>query len=432
MKRVWRTGFAIVLAGVLLTGCGGGTGNSTDSTENNGDGAANSGETKELDFLWFADGNETEVMQSLIDEYEAENPEIKINLQEVPFEDMSNKIMMSVSGGEAPALARTTDGIVAQVSEACVDFRDYVEDSDELLSQFMDSIQYQYVVDGKICGLPTEVTANGMIYNKTAFEQAGVEVPSGPDDIWTWEEFTEALTTVVNNSDVKYGMVIDNPTHRWCTMLYEFGGSLITEDGGNLSSPESLACIEFTKKLHDDGLVPQSVWLGGEDPNNMFRSGQVACHLSGTWMMQNYNENIKDFEWGVTYMPIEKTRSSVPGGKNLTAYEGSGYEQEAVDFILWVTAKEQNEKYCVDSLFVSPRLDNANIEYPFGSEYFAIFSDELNHTVDAAAFDWSHADVIAEIGTTLTDDWSAVISGQMTPEEMAAEIDELSNGVMKK
>ena len=131
--------------------------------------------------------------------------------------------------------------------------------------------------------------------------------------------------------------------HRWATILYEFGGSLANENGGNLSSPESMNAINFTKGLFDDGLAVSSIWLSGEDANNLFRSGQVAVHISGTWMIQNYNENIKDFEWGVTYMPKGTTRSSVPGGKNITAFKGTGCEQEAVDFITWVTAKEQNE-----------------------------------------------------------------------------------------
>lgn len=132
----------------------------------------------------------------------------------------------------------------------------------------------------------------------------------------------------MDSGAVKYGMVIDNPSHRWATILYEFRGSLANENGGNLSSPESMNAINFTKGLFDDGLAVSSIWLSGEDANNLFRSGQVAVHISGTWMIQNYNENIKDFEWGVTYMPKGTTRSSVPGGKNITAFKGTGCERK--------------------------------------------------------------------------------------------------------
>ena len=333
---------------------------------------------------------------------------------------------MAASGGEAPALVRTTEGITSNCKEAYVDIADYVEDRDALLSQFMSSIQSYFVQDGKICALPTDVTANGLIYNKTAFDKAGVAVPTSPDDIWTWEEFIAALRTVMEKGGVTYGMVIDNPTHRWSTILYEYGGRLVSPEGPAFNSPEALAAIAMTKSLFDEGIVPKSTWLGGEDPNNLFRSGQVAVHLAGNWMLTNYRDNIKDFEWGVTYMPIEKNRSSVPGGKQLAACANTGVEKEAVDFILWVTGQEANKQYCEESLFISPRLDNAQLNYSFGSEFFAIFADELANTVDAAAYDWGFPGLAAKIGTELTYGMYDVVAGTRTAEDLVQAVDALS------
>lgn len=427
MKKVLAMVLALAMA-FALTACGG-SGMSDQGTS--GSGAGSTGEVKEMDMFWFSDGGDTAAMQKLIDQYQTENPNIKINLIEIPFEDIQNKIMVSVSGGPPPALARTTESVTSFINEATIDFADYV-DKDELLSQFLPSIHNYFVLNDKVCSVPTDVTANGLIYNKTAFEKAGVSVPTSPDDIWTWEEFEQALKTVMEKGGVQYGLVIDNPTHRWSTILYEFGGSLANENGGNLSSPESLAAIEYTKHLFDEGIVPKSTWLGGEDPNNMFRSGQVAAHLSGNWIFINYRDNITDFEWGVTYLPTEVTRSSVPGGKQLTAFEGSGMEQEAVDFIMWVTAQEQNAQYCEESLLISPRLDNAELNYSFGSEYFAIMANELDNTVPEASFDWGYPNLSAELQTILEEGFSEVINGTMTAQELAAEADAATNALMGK
>ena len=427
MKKVLAMVLALAMA-FALTACGG-SGMSDQGTS--GSGAGSTGEVKEMDMFWFSDGGDTAAMQKLIDQYQTENPNIKINLIEIPFEDIQNKIMVSVSGGTPPALARTTESVTSFINEATIDFADYV-DKDELLSQFLPSIHNYFVLNDKVCSVPTDVTANGLIYNKTAFEKAGVSVPTSPDDIWTWEEFEQALKTVMEKGGVQYGLVIDNPTHRWSTILYEFGGSLANENGGNLSSPESLAAIEYTKHLFDEGIVPKSTWLGGEDPNNMFRSGQVAAHLSGNWIFINYRDNITDFEWGVSYLPTEVTRSSVPGGKQLTAFEGSGMEQEAVDFIMWVTAQEQNAQYCEESLLISPRLDNAELNYSFGSEYFAIMANELDNTVPEASFDWGYPNLSAELQTILEEGFSEVINGTMTAQELAAEADAATNALMGK
>lgn len=439
-RKVIELALAGVLAMGILGGCakkeeaplnpGGQTAAASENTQAaDGDSKAG-GEVKTLDMFWFADGSETDAMKKLIAEYESQNPNIKINLLEVPFAEMENKIMMSVSGGEAPALSRTTETIISAVHEATLDLGDYVN-REEFLAQFMPSIENYYVVNNKICAAPTDVTANGMIYNKTAFLKAGVAVPASPDEIWTWDEFVEALKKVMKDGGVQYGLVIDNPTHRWSTIMYQFGGHFLSPEGPDFDRQENIDAINFTKKLFDEGIIPKSTWLGGEDPNNMFRSGQVAVHLSGNWMLTNYRDNIKDFEWGVTYMPKQKNRSSVPGGKQLAAFKDTGVEQEAVDFIQFVTSKEANEQYCKESLFLSPRLDNANIEYSFGEEYFAIFANELANTVPDASFDMGYPGFTGKINPSQKEGMFEVIAGNRTAEEHVKEIDELAREVFQ-
>lgn len=424
-----RRSTLLVLAGALAAGMLCGCGQKTEAPET-AETANNSGETKTLDMFWFADGAETESMQKIIAEYEELNPDIKINLLEVPFAEIENKIMMSVSGGEAPALSRVSESTISAVHEATLDLSEYVERED-FLSQFTPSIESYYVVDGKICAAPTDVTANGMIYNKTAFEKAGVKAPSSPDEIWTWDEFVEAVKKVMKDGGVQYGLVIDNPTHRWSTIMYQFGGHFLSENGPDFERQENIDAINFTKKLFDEGIVPKSTWLGGEDPNNLFRSGQVAVHLSGNWILTNYRDNIKDFEWGVTYMPKQKTRSSVPGAKGLAAFKDTGVEQEAVDFIKFATSKEVNEQYCRESLFLSPRVDSEDIDYPFGKEFFEIFADELANTVPDASFDMGYPGFTGKINPSQKEGMYEVIAGERTAEEHVKEINELAKEVFQ-
>ena len=95
MKKVLAMVLALAMA-FALTACGG-SGMSDQGTS--GSGAGSTGEVKEMDMFWFSDGGDTAAMQKLIDQYQTENPNIKINLIEIPFEDIQNKIMVSVSGG---------------------------------------------------------------------------------------------------------------------------------------------------------------------------------------------------------------------------------------------------------------------------------------------------------------------------------------------
>src|SRR5690625_1775921 len=335
MKKLTSTLFLsfVIALSILLVAC---------SNNANEDNNSNSSDTKEvtLDYLWFTDGVEGDVMKEIIKEYQEENSHVTINLIEVAYADFATKLKTMIAGGEPPALTRITDtGIFA---DQALDLTPYVGGVEEFTSQFLPSIKPYYVQNDKIIAAPMDVTANGMIYNKTLFDKADVEVPQSPEDVWTWEEFAKALKEVKEKGGAKYGLLVDFTPHRYSTILYEFGGSLFTEDGSALAinNENGVRAFDYFIKLHEDEIIPESVWLGGENPNNLFRSGTAAAHLAGNWVLSNY-QDIEDFEWGVTYLPKEEIRSSVPGGKYIMGFKGSGVEDEAAEFIKYLASQER-------------------------------------------------------------------------------------------
>lgn len=375
-----------------------------------------------LDFVWFSDGVEGDVTKEIIKEYQAKNSHININMIEVPYKDLETKLKVMISGGEPPALSRLTQ--LGAFKDTLVDLSQYIKDSDKFIDQFSDSLQSFYILDGKVIAAPIDTTANGIIYNKTAFDKAGISVPASPDNIWTWDEWADALKQVMEKGGVRYGMVFDKTPHRFSTLIYQAGGRMLSEDGKKvvINSPEVVETVNFFVKLHQEGIIPDSVWLGSENPNNLFRTGQVGMHFSGSWMLTNYRDNVEGFEWGVTYMPKGKIRSSVPGGKYIGAFQNSGVEEGAVDFIQYFTSKEVNAKYAKESLFISPRKDNANLDYDFGKDMFAIFANELLVTPGAAAQDWADPILIPAIQNELRDGIVEVMAGRMTAEEMLNDV----------
>jgi alpha-1,4-digalacturonate transport system substrate-binding protein len=371
-----------------------------------------------LDFVWFSDGNEGDVMKGIIKDYESKNPNVKINLIEIAYKDLSTKLKTMITGGKPPALARISTTEIGSFSNQALDLSAYVGGADKFTEQFIDSIKPYYVINNKVVAAPMDVTANGLIYNKTLFDKAGVKVPTSPDNVWTWDEFQTALKQVMEKGGAKYGMVWDYTPHRWSTLLYQYGGSMISPDGtkATINSEAGVQATEYFKKLHTDGVMPTSVWFGGENPNNLFRSGTVAAHFAGNWMISNYKD-ITNFEWGVTYMPKAKQRSSVPGGKFVMGFKESKTEKETADFIQYLSTKEVNSKYNQESLFMSPRKDSAKLDYAYGKEMFEIFSNELSNTSAAAAEDWSKQTIVPKFSNDLKNSLSEVIAGKTTAKE---------------
>ena len=231
-----------------------------------------------------------------------------------------------------------------------------------------------------------------MIYNKTALEEAGVAVPQSEDEIWTWDEFTEAAKTVVEKTDCQYGLAFDKTQRRYQVLMYQFGASVVNNDGTAVvaNSPESVGALEYFIQLHEDGVMPKSVFLGTEDPSALFKSGQLAAAIQGSWKISDYTENITDFEWGVTYMPIGTQRANRLGGNFFCAIKDSGKEEQAKEFLKWfydcllyTSHPNANTQRSTDDI----KLHRAIVDYNrenclpgcmmiLGTDNFSIFIDE--------------------------------------------------------
>jgi len=413
---------------LIMGGC-----SSTKSGSNSSSSNAPSETAKKvkLDFVWFTDGVEGKVMKEIIADYQKEHPNVEINLIEVPYDDLEAKLKTMITGGKPPALARVTNP--GAFASAALELTPYLGDKDTFMSQFLDGLKYYCIVDNRLIAAPMEVTANGLIYNKTLFDKAGVKVPQSPDEVWTWDEFAAAIKKVMKDGGAKYGVVWDFTPHRWTTLLYEFGGSIFNQDATdtNINKPEAIEALNYFKKLVDEDVVAKAVWLGGENPNNLFRSGTAAAHLSGSWMIANYRDTIKNFEWGVTYLPKAKIRSSVLGAKFVMAFKNSGVEKEAGEFIKYLASKEIDDKYVRESLFLSPRK-NPDVTYDFGTEMFKVFSNELAVSPPAASYDWSRQDIIPKFTSDLKAAVVEVLQGKKTAKEALDHVAQLAKEAIKE
>ena len=138
---------------------------------------------------------------------------IPVEIVEVPKDDRDTKLANMIQGKDAPALIRTD--IYGAYENQLMDLSDVIS-IDEFPESLHEKIQND---DGELIALPIDVTVTGMIYNKTAFDAAGVSVPQSEDDIWTWDEFTEAVKKVVANSDCQYGLAFDKTQRRYQVLI---------------------------------------------------------------------------------------------------------------------------------------------------------------------------------------------------------------------
>ncbi len=388
------------------------------------------GEEVTLTVLWFNDANESEVFQETVADYLEANPNVKLDVQVVAFDGYEKQLKLMLAGGNAPDLARMTTAMMPVFSDSLEPLEGHA-DMAEVEKAFAPAmLAFAKNKEGKVVAYPTEATANGMLVNKTAFEKAGIDVVE-LSKTWTWAEWEEAAKKVVAASDtVKYGLAVDFTPHRFSTIIYQFGGRMLTEDLSktNFSNEGTINAIKWFKRMHDEGLVPPSVWLSAEKPAELFQAGIVAGHIGGSWNINTY-VGVKDFEWTAVQCPKGEIRSSVPGGKFIAGFKDAKNKDAAMALAAWFSDAEHNAKYCLGTNNLSSRVD-VSIEYPANTEAFQVFSEELKVTPTYTAEEWN-TPIVGKIGGAVKENIVEVLLGNMTAEDAAAEIDRQAEELMQ-
>lgn len=379
-----------------------------------------------LTVLWFNDANESEVFLETVADFKEAHPDIAIEMQVIAFDGYENQLKLMIAGGNAPDLARMTTALMPTFVDNLEPLETYA-DIAAIEAAFAPSmLAYTTNSEGKIAAYPTEATANGMLVNKTAFQAVGIDVVE-LSKTWTWAEWEEAAKKVISSGgSTKYGLAVDFTPHRLSTILYQFGGRMMNEDFTkvNFSNEGTINALNWFKRMHDEGLIPPSVWMGSENAAELFQAGLVACHIGGSWNINTYSK-ITDFEWQAVPAPAGTMRSSVPGGKFIASFKDSANKEAAAQLMAWFSDAEHNAKYCLGTYNLSSRID-VSVEYPANTDSFATFADELKVTPTYTAQEWK-SPLIGKSSSIIKEQVVQMLLGTQTVEETVAAIDRMAS-----
>lgn len=389
---------SLALAGaVVLTGCGG---------SGNADAGAN-GEPVELEILLSDDTLEGGAMQTIVEKFNEEHDDIHAFVNEIAYADMETQIKNRAKAGDLPALCKTSN---------FDPFSDFVLPLDDT-SLSPENFNRSGVRNGQLLGCDVNDTAVGMIINKTAFDNAGVSYPTTEEERWTWDEFSAAVQEVAaKNDNITTPFVIDHSLQRFGTVLYQFGMEYFDPADPTrvaFRSEETKAGINyFLDMFKEGGISTPSIGTGAENAQDVFKTGTVAAHMAGNWVINDYTENIKDFEWIPVLMPYATQKATCLGGNWLFAFDGTGVEEEAKIFLEWFFQPENYTLYCETGNYLPGIKD---VEVTYNVPGLDIFNMEIAASVDQPQYDTSVLDQHTgeTAGNALRDAMDRAIAGEL-------------------
>jgi oligogalacturonide transport system substrate-binding protein len=142
------------------------------------------GQPATLRFSWWGGNERHQLTLKAIELFEQKNPGIKIKAEYGGFQGYLERLTTQIAGGSEPDVMQSDWAWLTMFSRNGDGFLDLNTQSKVLsLSEFQDDALRMGTIKGKLNALPASFTARVFVWNKTAFDKAGLKIPT------TWDEF---------------------------------------------------------------------------------------------------------------------------------------------------------------------------------------------------------------------------------------------------
>ena len=301
-----RVAALAVLAALALAGaaaCGGDDAGDGESSEGSGDGGAPKCPHGALDDLaasekpveitfWHTQlASNEDVLKAIVQRFHAAQDDVRVKLVQSPGErETLAKYKAGFESGDLPDLVELEDTVIQTMidSHSTVAIQDCGDADDYDLSDFLPQALGFYSTEGVLRAMPWNVSHPILIYNRVAFEAAGLDPDDPPT---TTEEIREYSEKIVESGAAAHGISLR--TQNWFTeFFYALSGEPYVNNGNGrderatkalLDTETGLAIWTWWDEMVDSGLALNT---GSQDGNfdNLIAlgTGDAAMTLDGS------------------------------------------------------------------------------------------------------------------------------------------------------
>ncbi|MDO8548610.1 MAG: sugar ABC transporter substrate-binding protein, partial [Ignavibacteria bacterium] len=287
---------------------------------------------------FWAMGSEAEVVTKLIPEFEKQNPDIKVHVQQMPWTAAQEKLITAVASDNTPDLCQLGNTWIPQFAAL-----NSITPLDELISKsplikkenYFEGIWETNVIGNKVYGVPWYVDTRIMFYRKDIFQKAGYDHPPK-----TWKELLNLSRKIkaLYKGEDKYAIYL--PTNEWAPFVIfglQAGAGLLKDQNsrGNFSSKEFKEAFDYLVNFHKEKLAP----IGISQVTNVYQAfadEYFSMYISGPWNIPEFKKWMKGSladKWSTAPLPgyqeNEYPGVSLAGGSSLIIFNNSEHKEEA-------------------------------------------------------------------------------------------------------
>ena len=303
MKKVLALLLALCLV-LALTACS----KSESSSGSEGSGGGDSGQPKEPITVTFWNnwsGPDGELLRSLVDEYNSTNTEgITIDMQIMQYMALNEKITTAIASDTCPNLHLGMASGQYAMDKVYLPIDDIWDNTQLKKEDFVPDILEKCYYDGKLYGIPFQVSSMFVYWNKDLFKQAGLDPDKGVE---TWDDMITASAAIdaLGGNIIGGGMNVTD-YQGFSGLLLAYGGMIIADDNndGNyhcvLTDPKYIEgnrdALDWLKRY-----TSQTNILNSGNLEEGYGSGVVGMLIAGAWETANAKDH--NIDYGISLLP---------------------------------------------------------------------------------------------------------------------------------
>lgn len=412
MNKVWsKFTFAIVIMSLVLTACGS-AGNSS-----------NEGSDGKVTIQWW-DSMTSEATQAaltkIIADYEAANPNVKIERTYISFADIKNKLLLSSAGNQMPDIvwldnpdhqAFAAAGILADITEEIKAWGQ----ADNYFEGPWSSTMYE----GKNYGVPIGSNNLALYYNVDMLEAANIEPPT------TWDELKAAAEKLTTNDVYGFSMTAvktEEGTFQFLPLMYQAGSDI-----DNFNSEGTIEAATLLQYMASNNFMSKEALNQKQsDTVVQFSTGKTAMMINGTWQIPLLRKEGK-VNWNVVQLPINKQGGTILGGENWAITSASKHKDIAFDIIKFANEPENLKSFLQAAGRLPSRSDYLQDSFWQDDAQLKVFADSME-VAKARAYGPNYPKISDAIQIML----QQVISGSKSPEDAVKEADDKIQPILQQ
>jgi sn-glycerol 3-phosphate transport system substrate-binding protein len=370
MTRPTRRGYikgigAATIAG--LAGCsgdGGDSGGSGGSGDSGGSDGTTAGSSSGSDFtvdFWHIFGDQLgDTLSDFAQDFSEQTDGVSVNaVNKGGYRQNLNQSLQASRAGDPPGVVQIFEigTRLALDSGAFTPIGQVIPDGAVDFDDILPSVSNYYRINGELNSMPFNSSNCLMLYNKTAFENAGLDPESPPRSL---SGVRDAAETIVSETEMENG--ISWPNHTWMQVEQQFAKQdqvLVNNENGRAGRPDETFfnseagrnVYEWWKGMADNDLYLNPGIEAWSEARQAFLTQQVPMLWDSTSNIVSMRQGAEDqgFELGTAYLPTPNGDNNgvVIGGGSLWVPDAlSDEKKEAVgEFVAYMVQPEQQARW---------------------------------------------------------------------------------------